>query len=161
MRPGARSIARTASGLLMAAGGTLVAVTPAAAATTPNATTPGTNSLPHAVGGFTPPATRTDVKLKIGVSAALPDSATLKSNLPSVGDQGQIGSCVAWTVAHSIMGYYAKRDGAAGAPYAPLYLYMRSVQKGGAPNTGLVPEKALTEAATNAAATASTFTYKV
>ncbi|MEV4516149.1 IPT/TIG domain-containing protein [Dactylosporangium sp. NPDC049525] len=158
MRPGARSITRTAFGLLMAAGGTLVAVTPAAAATTPdagtiNVTTPGAGTagttLPHAVGGFTPPATRTDVKLKIGVAAALPDSATLKPNLPSVGDQGQIGSCVAWTVAHSIMGYYAKRDGAAGAPYAPLYLYMRAVQKGGAPNAGLVPEKALTEAATN------------
>jgi hypothetical protein len=153
MRPGARNITRTAFGLLMAAGGTLVAVTPAAAAAvTPNVTTPATTTnaaLPHAVGGFTPPATRVDVKSKIGVYAALPDSATLKSNLPAVGDQGQIGSCVAWTVAHSIMGYYAKRDNATGAPYAPLYLYMRAVQKGGAPNSGLVPEKALTEATVN------------
>ncbi|GAB3865254.1 IPT/TIG domain-containing protein [Dactylosporangium cerinum] len=143
MRPGARIIVRTAFGLLMAAGGTLVAVPPAAAATQPNA------GLPHAVGGFTAPTTRTDAKHRIGVSAALPDSASVKTNLPAVGDQGQIASCVAWTIAHSLMGYYAKKDNAAGAPYAPLYLYMRSVQKSGAPNTGLQPEKALTEAATN------------
>ncbi len=150
MRPGARSIAFS---LLMAAGGAVVAVTPAAAATAPNApatTTPATTTgLPHAVGGFTPSATRVDVKPKTGVYAALPDSANLKSNLPAVGDQGQIGSCVAWSIAHSMMGYYAKRDGGTGAPYAPLYLYMRSVQKGGAPNAGLVPEKALTEASAN------------
>ncbi|MET7419262.1 IPT/TIG domain-containing protein [Dactylosporangium sp. NPDC005555] len=143
MRPGPRKIVRTAFGLLMAAGGTLVAVTPAAAA----ATTP--TVLPHAVGGFAAPTTRVDAKSKIGAAAALPDSATLKANLPAVGDQGQIGSCVAWTIAHSLMGYYAKRDGAVGAPYAPLYLYMRTVQKGGAPNAGLVAEKALTEATTN------------
>ena len=158
MRPGARSIVRTAFGLLMATGGTLVAVTPAAAAPATDATpanaaqtsaTTTNAALPHAVGGFTPPATRTDVKSKIGVSAALPDSASVKLNLPSVGDQGQISSCVAWTIAHSLMGYYAKKDGATGAPYAPLYLYMRSVQKGGAPNAGLQPEKALTEATVN------------
>lgn len=171
MRPGARSIARTAFSLLMAAGGTVAVVTPASAATPTNAppakaattTAPATNpvttkaattkatanALPHAVGGFTLPATRTDVKPKTGVYAAPPESASLKANLPAVGDQGQIGSCVAWSIAHSMMGYYAKRDGGTGAPYAPLYLYMRSVQRGGAPNAGLVPEKALTEAAAN------------
>lgn len=143
MRPGSRNIISTAFGLLMAAGGTLVAVTPAAAA----AATPG--PLPHTVGGFSEPSTRVKATSKPGVYGALPDSATLKGNLPPVGDQGQIGSCVAWTIAHSIMGYYAKRDGGSGAPYAPLYLYMRSVAKGGAPNSGLIPEKALTEAATN------------
>jgi hypothetical protein len=129
----------------MAAGGTLVAVTPAQA----NATAGGAGAtLPHKVGGFAEPTKRVDAA-KIGVNAALPESASVKANLPAVGDQGQIGSCVAWTIAHSIMGYYAKRDGGTGAPYAPLYLYMRSVQKGGAPNAGLVPEKALTEATSN------------
>lgn len=139
MRPAARSLALS---LLMAAGG-LVAVGQA----TPAAAAPG--ALPHVAGGYTPPTTRKDVQAKVGVYAALPESASLKVNLPAVGDQGQIGSCVAWTIAHSIMGFYAKRDNAAGAPYAPLYLYMRTVQKGGAPNAGLVPEKALTEAAAN------------
>ncbi|MEV4134442.1 IPT/TIG domain-containing protein [Dactylosporangium sp. NPDC049742] len=139
MHPGARTI----FGLLMAAGGTLVAVNPAAAA----AVTPA--ALPHKVGGFTEPTTRVNAKSQPGVYGTLPDSASVKADLPAVGDQGQIGSCVAWTIAHSIMGYYAKRDGGTGAPYAPLYLYMRSVQKGGAPNAGLSPEKALTEATVN------------
>ncbi|MDG6110297.1 IPT/TIG domain-containing protein [Dactylosporangium aurantiacum] len=137
MRPKARSLALS---LLMVAGGGLVAVSQAA---------PAAAALPHVAGGFTAPTTRQDVRPKVGVSAALPETASLKLNLPAVGDQGQIGSCVAWTIAHSIMGYYAQRDSAAGAPYAPLYLYMRAVQKGGAPNAGLVPEKALTEAAAN------------
>ncbi|MGI5245879.1 IPT/TIG domain-containing protein [Dactylosporangium sp. CA-139066] len=133
---------RTALGLALAAGGTLAATDPAAAATT---------SLPHAVGGFEAPTTRVNASSGPMMRSldVLPDSATLISNLPPVGDQGQISSCVAWTIAHTIMGYYAKRDGNAGAPYAPLYLYMRSVAKGGAPNQDLYPDQALTEATAN------------
>lgn len=44
------------------------------------------------------------------------------------------------------MGYYTNRSGGTGAPFAPLYLYMRSVAKGGAPGMGLYPDKALQEA---------------
>ena len=68
MRPGARSIVRTAFGLLMAAGGTLVAVTPAAAAAQPNA------GLPHAVGGFV--VTGTDLS---GVTAVRVDNISAPS----------------------------------------------------------------------------------
>src|SRR5688572_6878181 len=46
MRPGARSIARTAFGLLMAAGGALVAVPPAAASTTTTTLTAATATVP-------------------------------------------------------------------------------------------------------------------
>jgi hypothetical protein len=133
---------KSALGLALAAGGTLIAADPAAAATT---------SLPHAVGGFEAPTTRVNASSgpMLRALADLPDSATLVSTLPPVGDQGQISSCVAWTIAHTIMGYYAKRDGNPGAPYAPLYLYMRSVAKGGAPNAGLYPDQALAEATAN------------
>ncbi|GAA2351380.1 hypothetical protein [Dactylosporangium salmoneum] len=119
----------SALGLVVAAGGALVGVAPASAATT---------ALPHAVGGFAAPTKRVSASAGGGFRAydVLPDSATLIANLPPVGDQGQISSCVAWTIAHTIMGYYAQRDGKAGAPYAPLYLYLRSVAKGGAPGPG-------------------------
>jgi hypothetical protein len=128
----------SALGLALAAGGTLFAAQPALADTT---------SLPHTVGGFAAPVNRVGVSTP-GVRAndVLPASASLVTNLPPVGDQGQISSCVAWTIAHTIMGYYAKRDGGTGAPYAPLYLYMRSVAKGGAPGAGLNPDRTLQEA---------------
>ncbi|WP_432981067.1 IPT/TIG domain-containing protein [Dactylosporangium sp. CA-233914] len=136
-------VLKSAVGLaLVASGGAVVAAQPALADTT---------VLPHAVGGFAAPATRVAASAGTGFRAmdALPDSASLVTDLPPVGDQGQISSCVAWTIAHTIMGYYAKRDGGTGAPYAPLYLYMRSVAKGGAPTQGLNPDKTLQEATAN------------
>ncbi|GAA3294564.1 IPT/TIG domain-containing protein [Dactylosporangium vinaceum] len=133
---------KSALGLALAAtGGTVAAAQPALA---------DTAGLPHAVGGFAAPTTRVNAKTpSMRAMDVLPDSASLVTNLPPVGDQGQISSCVAWTIAHSIMGYYAKRDGGTGAPYAPLYLYMRSVAKGGAPNAGLNPAATLQEATAN------------
>jgi hypothetical protein len=83
-----------------------------------------------------------------GASAALPASVDLRASAPAVGDQGQLSSCVAWTVAYTMMGYYAKTTGGSGAPYAPLYLYLQSLNGGTAPNDGLVPETALKVAAT-------------
>ncbi|MFI5913709.1 IPT/TIG domain-containing protein [Dactylosporangium sp. NPDC051541] len=145
---------KTALGLsLFAAGGTVVAAQPALADTT---------ALPHAVGGFAAPTTRVNAKTpSMRAMDVLPDSASLVTNLPPVGDQRQISSCVAWTIAHSIMGYYAKRDGGTGAPYAPLYLYMRSVAKGGAPNAGLNPAAALQEASANGVDTQDDYTQGV
>ncbi|GGK01024.1 hypothetical protein GCM10010123_33810 [Pilimelia anulata] len=78
----------------------------------------------------------------------LPESADLRQWAPAIGNQGQIGSCVSWSIAHNIMGYWANRTGGSGAPYAPLYLYMRTVAAGGAPNAGTNPDYAL-QTATN------------
>ncbi|WP_433053061.1 IPT/TIG domain-containing protein [Dactylosporangium sp. CS-033363] len=131
----------SALGLALAAGGTLIAAQPALADTT---------ALPHPVGGFAAPTTRVNASVPaFRAQDALPDSSSLITNLPPVGDQGQISSCVAWTIAHTIMGFYANRDSGTGAPYAPLYLYMRAVTKGGAPNVGLNPGVALQEATAN------------
>jgi hypothetical protein len=55
------------------------------------------------------------------------------------------------------MGYYATTTHAAGAPYAPLYLYMRKVY-GAPPSAGMVPEQALTEAKTNGVDTQADYT---
>lgn len=107
--------------------------------------------LPHAVGGYVPGAVVTSAKTRLGNASALevlPESVDLRSYAPSPGDQGQIGSCVAWSIAYSIMGYYANRTGAVGAPYAPLFLYMRNVAANGAPKAGLYPDSVLANAQT-------------
>jgi hypothetical protein len=125
-------------------------VTALPAATPAVAAVPAPSSaLPHAVGGYLPSPVRTPATSALGGASAsevLPASIDLRQYAPAVGDQGQIGACVAWTIAYSIMGYYANRTGGVGAPYAPLYLYMRNVANGGAPKAGLVPDSVLANA---------------
>ncbi len=56
-------------------------------------------------------------------AAASPASVDLTAYAPPPGDQGQISSCVSWSVAYDLMGYYANRTGHVGAPFAPMYIY--------------------------------------
>src|SRR5687768_10800377 len=119
----------------------LPAATPAVAAAPVN---PG--PLPHFVGGYVPSTVRTPVRAQASASEVLPASVDLRPYAPAVGDQGQIGACVAWSIGYSIMGYYANRTGGVGAPYAPLFLYLRNVAKGGAPSAGLNPDAVLANA---------------
>jgi hypothetical protein len=108
----------------------------------------GPARLPHVAGGYVGGSVRVPATVaRTGIHAsAVPASVDLRAYAPPVGDQGQIGSCVAWTIAHGIMGYYAKRTGGVGAPYAPLFLYMRNVVRGGAPSAGLYPDAVLANA---------------
>lgn len=68
--------------------------------------------------------------------APIPASVDLTSWAVPVGNQGQVGSCVSWTVGYAISGWYAKRSGFAGTPYAPLYLYNQITNGQGGPTTG-------------------------
>jgi hypothetical protein len=105
------------------------------------------SALPHPAGGYLPSAGRVEAKVRGSLGPhtadALPDSVDLRANAPAVGDQQQVSACVAWTLGYSIMGYYAAQDGDAGAPYSPLYMYMRNVKSGGAPTTGLAADYVL------------------
>ena len=144
MRSSVRPLAALASGLVALA----VFVTAAPAATA--STTARAAATPHFAGGYLPSnkvVTAESQLRKAGSRAAetLPDSVDLRANAPAVGYQGQVSSCVAWTIGYSIMGYYAKVNGGTGAPYAPLYLYLRALN--GLPVTrGLIPEEGLTVA---------------
>jgi hypothetical protein len=103
---------------------------------------------PH-LGGYVSSGTRLSAKpgsLGAGAYDQLPASVDLRQYAPPVGDQGSIGACVAWTISHSIMGYYAIRTGGVDSPYAPLYLYLKTVAAGGAPNSGLNPDAAMANA---------------
>ncbi|MFI5930956.1 IPT/TIG domain-containing protein [Actinoplanes sp. NPDC051494] len=138
--------ALTRSRLLLAA--VVMTVLPVALpAAAVQAAPPRTKSYPHAVGGLLPSTGRT-VARSTGVRAleVLPAGVDLREYAPAVGDQGQIGACVAWSIGYSIMGYWSNRTQGAGAPYAPLYLYMRNVAKGGAPTAGLVADWVLANA---------------
>jgi len=54
---------------------------------------------------------------------ALPASKYLNQWAVPVGDQGQVGSCTAWAVAHGLMGWYAKYSNMAHTNFAPMYMY--------------------------------------
>ncbi len=142
MRPTPRALTR--SWLVLAA--VVVTVLPTTTPAVAAAATPS-GRLPHAVGGYLPGSVRTSASATLGGASAsevYPASVDLREYAPAVSDQGQIGACVTWTIGYSIMGYWANRDGGAGAPYAPLYLYLRNVARGGAPSAGLNPDTVLT-----------------
>ncbi len=83
-------------------------------------------------------------------SAILPASVDLRANVPAVENQGNVGDCTAWAIGYYSLGYLANVDKVSGAPYAPLYLYMRSLRAGNtAPNGGTSGWDTLTEAQTN------------
>lgn len=145
MRLSTRVLARSWVVLAAAALTALPVAAPAVAAT-PSTARP----LPHPVGGYVAGPGRTVPKAHLGLRAneVLPASVDLMQYAPAVSDQGQIGACVAWTIGYSIMGYYANRTNGSGAPYAPLFLYLRNVPKGGAPAAGLIPDNVLANAQT-------------
>lgn len=112
--------------------------TPASASGTPATTYP--------VGGLVASGARVQAGGDYGIRtvAVLPESVDLRADAPAVADQGDVSSCVAWSIAYSIMGYYVHEWGGTGTPYAPMYLYTRNVG-GGAPTRGLVAEKVLAD----------------
>lgn len=59
-------------------------------------------------------------------AASLPTSAYLTGYLVTPGDQGQLGACVSWALGHSLMGYWANRDGLSTTLFAPMYLYSQT-----------------------------------
>ena len=54
---------------------------------------------------------------------ALPASVDLTGDAVPVGNQGPVGSCVAWSEGYTIMGWYSKHQKHVGAPFAPMYVY--------------------------------------
>ncbi len=152
MRQIPRTVVHTSLALFIAVTGAVTAAPAFAAAPAP---------IPqHRAGGARPSTVKVVAGARMGASAldAVPASVDLRASMPPVGDQGQISSCVAWSIGYSLMGYYANLTKAAGAPYAPLYLYMRTVQPGGAPDIGLYPPDALALATASGVDTQADYT---
>ncbi|AHH99745.1 hypothetical protein GCM10010174_16790 [Kutzneria viridogrisea] len=56
-------------------------------------------------------------------TAAAPASVDLSPYAASPGNQGQVGSCVAWAIDYSAYSILMKEQGITGAPMAPMYTY--------------------------------------
>ncbi|WP_412538843.1 C1 family peptidase [Longispora sp. K20-0274] len=55
--------------------------------------------------------------------AAAPASYSLKQYAMAPGDQGQVGSCVAWATGYTGIGLLANEQGKTGQPFAPMFIY--------------------------------------
>ena len=55
--------------------------------------------------------------------SVLPASVDLRRWAVTPGDQGQLNSCVPWTIDYSMLGWYSKYTGRVGQPFAPMYTY--------------------------------------
>lgn len=48
-----------------------------------------------------------------------------------VGDQGAVSSCVTWAIDYAMLGWYSRRQGHPGEPFAPMYAYSQILAKYG------------------------------
>jgi hypothetical protein len=131
-------LARAGVAITTVAAAVAVAVLPVSPASAATAKT----TKVHPVGAI-PTGIKVPARLRASAFGVAPTSVDLRAGAPAVGDQGYVGSCVAWSIGYSLTGYYARSISDSGAPYAPLYLYMRTVQGTPGPNTGLYPPYAL------------------
>ena len=78
--------------------------------------------------GLTPEALPVDRATAQSVTVAPPTSYDLTAWAPPPGDQGSVGSCVAWSIAYTALGWYQRHDGIAGGALAPMYTYAQLAQ---------------------------------
>jgi C1A family cysteine protease len=123
------------AGLLAAAGlvvmglGFVSTAIPAAAVAAP-VTHRHTHGLGLRAGESGLPASHSALPVRSRKAAqAVPDSYSLASYALPPGDQGQVGSCVAWATLYSGYGILMKQQGITGSPMAPMYAYAQ-ISKG-------------------------------
>ncbi|MCL1960623.1 MAG: hypothetical protein FWG56_02315, partial [Desulfovibrionaceae bacterium] len=69
--------------------------------------------------------------------APLPDSVDLRQWSVPVGNQGSVGSCVAWAIGYAMKGWYANKTGLPDPIFAPMYMYSQIHTTGcGSPECG-------------------------
>ena len=74
-------------------------------------------------------------------ATVLPASMNLRTWAMPVGNQGAVGSCVTWAINYGMLGWYSKKLGRVGQPFAPMYTYSQ-IHVGGGDN-GSYPTDAL------------------
>jgi hypothetical protein len=105
----------------------VAAAAPAAASGAPAASVSAAPAVGHRLLlKRSPGATAPSADLRaftVAGTAALPASVDLSRNAVAVADQGAVGSCAAWAIGYGMLGWLARSQGHAGAPYAPMYVY--------------------------------------
>ncbi|HUJ57555.1 MAG TPA: Ig-like domain-containing protein [Kofleriaceae bacterium] len=72
------------------------------------------------------------------IQRALPDAPTSADHTqwnPPVGDQGQLGTCAAWSTGYSVGGYLSNQAGSGTQLFAPMYIYDQAAA--GCPDCGM------------------------
>jgi hypothetical protein len=90
--------------------------------------------------GARPPVGRLAPRPVMTAMATLPTSVNLRTWAMPVGNQGMVGSCVTWAIDYGMLGWYSKKSGRVGAPFAPMYTYS---QINGGGDNGSWPTDAL------------------
>ena len=80
----------------------------------------------HAAFSILGPDGSTGTILSLADGPTTPSSVDNSQWNPPVGDQGEIGSCAAWSSAYSVGGYLSNRDGAGAQLFAPMYIYTQA-----------------------------------
>ena len=109
-------------------------------------------------GAIAPTDTVADDTATASARSLPPSSVDLRQWAVPVRNQGQVGSCVEYAINYAMMGWYAKRDGLAGSPYAPMYIYSQLVGGQGGPTVGTHPYDALTMSVAQGVDTAADYT---
>lgn len=96
----------------------------------------------------------------LGIAAAevLPTTVDLTAKTVTPGNQGAIGSCVAWSEGYTLAGYYANAQSQYGAPFAPMYLYSQVHLSSSADGGGAYTSSAWNVLATQGIAEKSVYT---
>ena len=90
----------------------------------------GQSGLPHGLGLVVTPSAAPSAAAVARVNtaaASLPASVDLTPHAAPVGDQGQVGSCAAWSTDYGALGYWENVEGIAGGGLEPMYTYSQLV----------------------------------
>jgi hypothetical protein len=131
--PGASCVSR-----IFASVTTLVVVAGAGLSLAPVA---GASAAPLHPLGARPLPFRVAPKVGMSTATVLPASMNLRAWAMPVGNQGAVGSCVTWAINYGMLGWYSKKLGRVGQPFAPMYTYSQ-IHVGGGDN-GSYPTDAL------------------
>jgi hypothetical protein len=105
----------------------------------------GASSVPHGLGAQLPTQRVAPPRPGFAALSVLPASVDLRAWAVTPGDQGAVGSCVAWAIDYAMLGWYSRRDGRPGQPFAPMYTYS---QINGGRDEGSSPQAAFQVAVT-------------
>lgn len=67
-----------------------------------------------------------DVAPGAGDGAGAPASVDLRGSAMAVQNQGDVNSCVAWTTAYGLVGWYYRQKYGQSVPFAPMYVYSQT-----------------------------------
>jgi hypothetical protein len=103
----------------------------------------GSASTRHGLGALRPVHDVLPAVSARRLSAALPVSVDLSAYAVPVGNQGQIGSCVAWAIDYAMLGWYSRHDNKTGQPFNPMYTFSQIHISDNADGGGSRPADAL------------------